>query len=127
MTGYSLSRACQVSSPARFARPWLQRQLPSIILDEMSTIVDGSIACIADRVRLERESRGWSLADLAARSGVSRAMLSKIERREASPTATVLVRVASAFDLTIARLIARAEGNVGRVVRAADQPVWQDP
>jgi len=35
---------------------------------------------------LERESRGWSLADLAERSGVSKATISKIEREEVSPT-----------------------------------------
>src|SRR5262249_61459409 len=42
---------------------------------------------IADRLRLERESRSWTLGDVANRSGVSRAMISKIERGEASPTA----------------------------------------
>jgi transcriptional regulator with XRE-family HTH domain len=67
------------------------------------------------------------MADLAARSGVSRAMISKIERCEASPTATVLVRLASAFDLTLAGLIARAEGDADRLVRAAHQPEWRDP
>ena len=54
-------------------------------------------------------------------------MISKIERCEASPTATVLVRLASAFDLTLGGLIARAEGATERLVRSADQPVWQDP
>ena len=49
----------------------------------MSTIFDTD-AALAARLRRERESRGWSLADLAARSGVSRAMVSKIERGEAS-------------------------------------------
>jgi transcriptional regulator with XRE-family HTH domain len=93
----------------------------------MSTIVDHGAAAIAYRVRLEREARGWSLADLAARSGVSRSMISKVERREASPTAAVLVRLAGAFDLTLAGLIARAEGDADRLVRLADQPVWRDP
>lgn len=82
---------------------------------------------IADRVRLEREARAWSLADLAARSGVSRAMISKIERCEASPTASVLLRLATAFDLTLGALIARAERESDRLVRAAEQPLWRDP
>ena len=55
----------------------------------MSIKVDPAGAPIADRLRLEREARGWTLLDLAARSGVSRAMISKIERCEASPTATI--------------------------------------
>jgi transcriptional regulator with XRE-family HTH domain len=93
----------------------------------VSIEVDHAGARIAARLRLERAARGWTLADLAARSGVSRAMISKIERGEASPTATVLVRLAGAFDLTLAGLIARAEGDADRLVRAADQPLWRDP
>jgi transcriptional regulator with XRE-family HTH domain len=83
---------------------------------------------LADRLRLERESRGWTLADLAGRSGVSRAMLSKIERREASPTAALLGRLSAAFGLTLSQLFARAEDHEGgQVARADQQPVWRDP
>jgi transcriptional regulator with XRE-family HTH domain len=82
---------------------------------------------LAARIRNEREARGWALDELARRSSVSRAMISKIERCEASPTATILVRLAGAFDLTLAGLIARAAGGGGRLVRLADQPIWRDP
>jgi transcriptional regulator with XRE-family HTH domain len=92
----------------------------------MDTIVDDTSAQIARRLRLEREARGWSMADLADRSGVSKATISKIEREEMSPTAVILVRLAGAFDLTLAGLLLRAEGG-GRLSRAADQPVWRDP
>lgn len=93
----------------------------------MSTLVDESCAQIARRVRLERESRGWSLADLSERSAVAKATLSKIEREEASPTAVVLVKIAGAFDLTLAGLLLRAEGEAERLSRAMNQPVWRDP
>jgi transcriptional regulator with XRE-family HTH domain len=93
----------------------------------VSLTVDRAGLEIAGRLRLERDARGWTLANLAARSGVSRAMISTIERGEASPTATVLVRLAGAFDLTLGGLIARAEGDADRLVRAADQSVWRDP
>ena len=93
----------------------------------MDTIVDDLSDRLARRLRLERDSRGWSLADLAERSGVSKATISKIERAEVSPTAVVLVRLASAFDLTLAGLMLRAEGQGERLSRAADQPVWRDP
>ncbi len=92
----------------------------------MSTILDEADR-LAQRLRLERDERGWSLNDLAERSGVSRAMISKIERGEASPTAALLVRLATAFDLTLATLLLRAEADAGRVRRAADQPQWRDP
>jgi transcriptional regulator with XRE-family HTH domain len=93
----------------------------------MATIRDATPARIARRLRLEREARGWSLADLAERSEVSKATISKIEREEMSPTAVVLVRLAGAFDLTLAGLLLRAEGELDRLARAADQPVWRDP
>ena len=93
----------------------------------MDTIIDELSSRLAHRLRLERDSRGWSLADLAERSGVSKATISKIERAEVSPTAVVLVRLASAFDLTLAGLMLRAEGQGERLSRAADQPVWRDP
>jgi transcriptional regulator with XRE-family HTH domain len=92
----------------------------------MSTLED-SAGHLATRLRLEREARGWTLADLAGRSGVSRAAISKIERGESSPTAGVLVRLADAFDLTLAGLVARAEDGGQRLVRAAEQPLWRDP
>ncbi|WP_310539129.1 helix-turn-helix transcriptional regulator [Phenylobacterium sp.] len=64
--------------------------------------MDDSGALLANRLRLERDMRGWSLADLAERSGVSKATISKIERQEVSPTAVILIRLAGAFDLTLA-------------------------
>src|SRR5258708_18688556 len=93
----------------------------------MSLLLDNTASRIAGRLRLEREMRGWSLADLAERSGVSKATISKIEREEVSPTAVILVRLAGAFDLTLAGLLLRAEGEGKRLSRAAEQPVWRDP
>lgn len=88
--------------------------------------MDGTASRIAGRLRLERESRAWSLADLAERSGVSKATISKIEREEVSPTAVILVRLSAAFDLTLAGLLLRAEAQE-RLTRAGEQPVWRDP
>jgi transcriptional regulator with XRE-family HTH domain len=93
----------------------------------MDTLVDDLSCRLAHRLRLERDSRGWSLADLAERSGVSKATISNIERAEVSPTAVVLVRLASAFDLTLAGLMLRAEGQGERLSRAGEQPIWRDP
>jgi transcriptional regulator with XRE-family HTH domain len=93
----------------------------------MSTIVNDLTPSLAARIAIEREARGWSLADLAERSGVSKAMISKVERGEASPTATLLGRLSGAFGLTLSTLLARAEHGGSRLVRAAEQPQWQDP
>ena len=94
----------------------------------MSIIVDDLDARLGARVKLERAARGWSLTDLAQRSGVSRAMINKVERGEASPTASLLGRLSGAFGLTLSALLARTEMNrAGRLVRADDQLRWSDP
>jgi transcriptional regulator with XRE-family HTH domain len=101
----------------------------------MSTIKDKLVLTdlergLAARLRAEREARQWSLSDLATRSGVSRAMISKVERAEASPTAALLGRLSGAFGLTVSALLARAEGDAsgaGRIMRGNAQPVWRDP
>lgn len=93
----------------------------------MSTIDDNPDQRIAARIRIERESRGWSLADLAERAGVSRSMIHKIERSESSPTAALLGKLSGAFGLSMSRLIARAETRSGLLLRRADQPTWTDP
>lgn len=82
---------------------------------------------LAERLRGEREARGWSLNDLAERSSVSRAMISRIERGEASPTAVLLGRLSGAFGLTLSNLLARIESAGERLRRAGDQPSWRDP
>jgi len=84
-------------------------------------------SALARRLRMEREARGWSQCDLARRSGVSKAMISKIEREETSPTAVLLARISAAFGLTLAGLLVRMDLQAGRVSRAADQPTWTDP
>jgi transcriptional regulator with XRE-family HTH domain len=93
----------------------------------MDTIVDDISRRLAHYIRLERDSRGWSLAELADRSGVSKATISKIERAEVSPTAVVLARLARAFELTLAGLMLRAEGQGERLSRAGEQAMWRDP
>ncbi|ELY4218493.1 helix-turn-helix domain-containing protein [Cronobacter sakazakii] len=93
----------------------------------MNNIIDTLNQRIGERIRVERETRGWSLSELAERAGVSRAMIHKIERGESSPTATLLGRLSGALGLSMSTLIARAEMNEGRLLRFADQPVWHDP
>jgi transcriptional regulator with XRE-family HTH domain len=90
-------------------------------------IGDDPTVRLAGLIRDEREVRGWSQTELARRSGIAKATVSKIERAEMSPTAVTLVRLATAFDLTLATLLLRAERERPGVSRAADQPTWRDP
>ncbi|CAB3777628.1 hypothetical protein LMG28688_00400 [Paraburkholderia caffeinitolerans] len=96
-------------------------------MDQVYTIIDNIDQRIGARIRGEREGRGWSLTDLAAKSGVSRAMIHKIERGESSPTASLLAKLAGAFGMSMSALLALAELEEGRLLRAADQPLWVDP
>ena len=57
------------------------------------------------RVKQLRAERGWSLEQLATASGVSRSMLSQIEREEANPTLAVTLRIAQAFGMSLSDLI----------------------
>ncbi len=82
---------------------------------------------IGEQVRTLRSTRGLTLDDLAARSGVSRAMLSRIERGQSSPTAQLLNRVCAGLGVTLSSLFASTENPPAPLNRRADQAVWRDP
>ena len=86
---------------------------------------------IAERVRELRAAQGLSLDALAGKSGVSRSMISLIERGESSPTAVVLEKLAAGLGVMLASLFdtpaVAAHVPSGPVARRDDQPEWQDP
>lgn len=81
---------------------------------------------LAQRLQALRVAEGWSLDDLAERSGISRATLSRIERGETSPSAGLLNRLCAAYQRTISSLLAEIEGVEPILSRHADQSVWHD-
>jgi transcriptional regulator with XRE-family HTH domain len=77
---------------------------------------------LGDRVRQLRSERGWSLAVLAGASGVSRSMLSQIEREQANPTLAVTLRIAQAFGMTLGDLVQVPDASSAiTVIRADDR------
>lgn len=86
---------------------------------------------IAARVRELRAEQGLSLDALASKSGVSRSMISLIERGESSPTAVVLERLSVGLGVTMASLFDAPAGagptRDGPLARRKDQPEWKDP
>lgn len=100
----------------------------SLIVDDATSrsSLDPTVR-IGARIRIERENRGLSLSEMAVRSGVSRAMINKVERGESSPTAALLGRLSGALELSISALVARAEGQPGRIRRVGERPRWTDP
>jgi transcriptional regulator with XRE-family HTH domain len=96
----------------------------------MDTHFEGINRRVAAQARRLRAARGISLETLASKCGVSRSMISLIERGEASPTAVVLERLAWGLEVPLARLFdAPADENAAPqpVARRADQPQWRDP
>lgn len=86
-------------------------------------------ALLSKRVRELRKSRSYTLDQLAELSGVSRSMISLIERRETSPTAAVLNKLADALGVTLPSLFSQEPGSESKqpISRFSDQPVWTDP
>ncbi len=90
-------------------------------------MMDDVTGRIARRVAALRAERGLSLEALAARSGVSRSMISLVERAESSPTAAVLERLAAGLGVSLAALFEAAPEAPRPVARRAEQAVWRDP
>lgn len=81
-------------------------------------IVDSDIARLLLKLR---KSRNLTVTELAQRSGVSQAMISKVERGTSSPSATILSRLANALNITLSKLFAELEMQQNSLVLLADQ------
>ncbi|MFJ8538265.1 helix-turn-helix domain-containing protein [Streptomyces sp. NPDC093591] len=73
-----------------------------------------------------RAERGWSLGELAERTGISRSTLSRAERAETSPTAALLNRLCHVYGRTMSQLLSEVESEPALLLRAPEQQVWQD-
>jgi transcriptional regulator with XRE-family HTH domain len=82
---------------------------------------------IANRVRCLRTDLDLTLDTLAAQCGVSRSMLSLIERGESSPTAVVLEKVARGLGVALAALFDDPAAPADPVARRQDHSPWRDP
>ena len=76
------------------------------------------------RVKDLRKLRGWSLDALANASGVSRSMLSDIEREQANPTLAVTLRIAQAFGMSLGELIEMPSATSSVTVIRADDHAY---
>ena len=84
---------------------------------------------IAQHIRELRLNKGYSLDQLATRSGVSRSSISLIERAATSPTAVILEKLAAALDVSLASLFVfeTANNQPEPVLRYEQQSLWRDP
>lgn len=84
-------------------------------------------ARIASRVSGLRAERAMTLEALAARSAVSRSMISLVERGESSPTAVLLEKIATGLGVPLASLFDDPASIAGPVSRSAERTSWRDP
>lgn len=82
-------------------------------------------ALIGLRVSSRRTGLGLSLQELAALTGVSRAMISRIERGEVHASAVVLDKLCTGLGMALSDLFVREA--TPPLLRREDQPVWRDP
>ncbi len=83
---------------------------------------------VCERIRQLRKRRSWTLQQLASTSGVSRSMLSQVERGSANPTLSVAFRIAQAFGISLADLVdgATAEQGMDVIRKTEEQFVFRD-
>ena len=92
---------------------------------ETGSAINGHLAV---RLRDLRTESGMTMDGLSERTGVSRSMISLIERGESSPTAAVLDKLAAGLGVTLASLFAEKDSaGASPLARRADQRVWRDP
>lgn len=82
---------------------------------------------IAQRVRGLRAARGLTLEGLAEKSGVSRSMISAIERGDSNPTAVVLERISVGLGVPLASLFEASTVTGNPLSLASEQTSWRDP
>jgi transcriptional regulator with XRE-family HTH domain len=78
-------------------------------------------SAVGPRIKALRDAMGFSLRDLAERSGVSAPMLSQVERGETSPTLAVAEKIAAGLELTLSQLLRLDEGEHVAVTRVGQR------
>jgi transcriptional regulator with XRE-family HTH domain len=92
-----------------------------------SAVEEVSSGRLGERVRALRRERGLTLEVLAGRSGVSRAMISKLERGEKNPTLVVAAKVAEGLGVSLSQLVGVEERREAVVVPRERRMVVRDP
>lgn len=66
---------------------------------------------IGERIVALRKENNWSQSDLAKAVGVSRVIIGKYERDDASPSIDIAKRIADAFDVTLDYLVGEGQNS----------------
>lgn len=79
------------------------------------------------RLKQLRTEQSLTMQNLSDKSGVSKSMISKIEREEVQPTLDVAVKLAQALGKTLTEVLHEsAEQRQIIYIKEEDQPIWLD-
>jgi len=92
-----------------------------------SDTVTSTDYALAKHLEYIRSLHGLSLQEVAIKSGVSRATLSRIERGETSPTANILGKLCSTYKMSMSRLLLALESDAPRHISFDNAAKWRDP
>jgi transcriptional regulator with XRE-family HTH domain len=92
----------------------------------MSTADLALVSLIGERVRARRHARGWTLDELAERSGVSRRMLVNVEQAVSNASIATLLRLSEALGIGLPALVAPNDGETSLEINRAGTrpPLW---
>lgn len=82
---------------------------------------------LAGRLLTKRQQAGLTLEEVAQRTGISRATLSRIERGDNSPTANTLGHLCSTYQVTMSQLLLEIEDDAPRLIPRSAAETWSDP
>jgi transcriptional regulator with XRE-family HTH domain len=109
-------------NPSRDARKAQTNGVPADVINDRTQNLTRRIC---QRLKELRKQRHWTLEELAAGSGVSRSMLSQIERNQVNPTVAILFRVAQALDRSLTDLMDEPNGESAIMQIRATDPAFR--
>jgi len=107
----------------------LREKIVIALLRKLSRKLESSSshAALPENLKRLRKERGLTLDEFSLKCGVSRAMISKIERGVSVPTATVLGKLAAGLEISLSRLLGGQLARNSLLVTPGEQPVFRDP
>ena len=112
----------------RYFHHWYLDSIKREVFSLKMEIIDDTFdVTIGQNLRRLRAEKGFTLDQLSEVSTVSRAMISRIERGEASPSALLLSKLCAALGTSLSAFFSDADKPVDPLLRRVDQPVWRDP
>lgn len=85
------------------------------------------IARLGKQLKTLRQRKSLTLQQLAEAAGVSKSMISKIERGDADPTTNVLSRIAEGLEVSISQLVGGYPRRPTVIIKSRDQAIFRDP